>query len=113
MNEIEQDTQAPFRAPVVRSTVVVLGVILASVLVVLGSLVWLRGHTHATERDAWRRVPDQVSALELKGFVTPPALAKDRARLRQFGWVDRKKHLVHVPIDVAMELYLKREEQTR
>jgi hypothetical protein len=34
--------------------------------------------------------------------------ARDRARLDQLGWVDRDAGVVHVPIDLAMELTVDR-----
>jgi hypothetical protein len=39
-------------------------------------------------------------------FVTPVVspLERERRALERFGWVDRAQGLVHVPIDVAMEL---------
>ena len=109
MSELEQDSQRPFRTPVVASTFVVVGVTVGAALVVLASLGLLRGRVHdePDEGDSWRQVPGQVAGLELKAFVTPASVERDRERLRAFGWVDREEKLVHVPIEVAMELYLK------
>ena len=110
MSELKQDSEAPFRTPVLRSTFVVLGVIVGAGVVVLASLGILRGRIRdgAGKGDLWRRVPEQVGAIELKAFETPPSLARDRKQLHEFGWVDRKRGVVHVPIDLAMELYLER-----
>ena len=48
--------------------------------------------------------------IETRPFELPTEaeqLARDaQARLRSYGWVDRDRGLVHVPLDVAIELYL-------
>lgn len=36
---------------------------------------------------------------------------RQRTRLESWGWVDRERGLVHMPIDRAIELRLKREER--
>ncbi len=110
MSELRQDSERPYRMPVLASTFVVVSVTVGAFLVVPLSLGLLRGRVHdePDKGDSWRKVPGQVAALELKGFGTPAKVERDRERLRSFGWVDREQRRVHVPIEVAMDLYLAR-----
>ena len=43
--------------------------------------------------------PDPLAALEKLG-------AQEEARLNAYGWVDRQKQLVHIPIDTAIDVLL-------
>ncbi len=114
MTELEQDTEPVFVKPVVASTVVVLSVITLSVGVVFASLAYLRGHVGADagRAGAWRHVPSQVSSIELHLFGREQNVLGDSAQLEHYGWVDRERGLVHLPIDVAMELYLQEAQRS-
>lgn len=60
-------------------------------------------------------VPVDVEAVELHTFDIPTAAEIDgiaaRARLASWGWVDRDRRRVHMPIEVAMELLLREEAE--
>jgi len=68
----------------------------------------------ATPPRMWTTVPDEVNAMELTPFGLMPAPElqgrADRARLESFGWVDRDAGVLHIPIQEAFDLYLKRSE---
>ena len=44
-------------------------------------------------------------AAESQGFADH---ARDDVHLSSYGWIDRERGIVHVPIDVAIEIYLAR-----
>jgi hypothetical protein len=55
---------------------------------------------------------DEVNGMEMGLYAR--ARASDRrvpavARLNSYGWVDRNAGVVHIPIEIAFELYLARE----
>ena len=56
--------------------------------------------------------PVEVSAVEQEPFARGAAADRDRRaaqhRLASYGWVDRDKGLVHIPIERAIDLYLER-----
>lgn len=43
------------------------------------------------------------------GQASPPAAEPARARLQSYGWSDRERRTVHIPLSRAVELYLARE----
>lgn len=55
-------------------------------------------------------VPEEVNAMELTLFDTelPSELAvrEARAYLQSFGWIDAEAGVAHIPIEVAIDLYL-------
>lgn len=112
MIELEQDREEVHEAAVAISTLVVVSVIALSSLTVWIFTRSLRGHIRLETADAhwWKVVPESVKGIELHGFQAQTASARAvraaRVRLASYGWTDRDAGLVHVPIDVAMELYL-------
>ena len=54
--------------------------------------------------------PDEMQAVEMQVFgqVSHPQRPGEdvERRLSRYGWVDRKQQRVHIPIQVAMELYV-------
>lgn len=61
--------------------------------------------------DAAEPVPLVRSSLEREIFREwptefPRRRAADRKRLNEWGWIDRRRGLVHMPIDVAMRIHL-------
>ena len=56
------------------------------------------------------QVPEEVNAMETTLFddTSPSELdhARERDRLGRFGWVDAEAGIAHVPIDVAIDMYL-------
>jgi len=70
----------------------------------------------ATERSARRTTPD-YNAIE-RGLFQSEAQGIElhqRAEvfLSSYGWVDRDQEIIHVPIEVAVELYLARQRGQR
>lgn len=60
--------------------------------------------------------PEPLQAASLRTeLLTEPAVAPPHVpqaqHLHRWGWVDREAGLVHVPIDVAMQLWLTEEQQ--
>lgn len=57
-----------------------------------------------------QEVPAEVNTMELTLFDTelPSEIAvrDERAYLDSFGWIDPRAGIAHVPIDVAIDLYL-------
>lgn len=41
----------------------------------------------------------------------PTILDRDRVTLNSFGWVDRGRRVIHVPVDVAMDLVARRQRK--
>lgn len=62
----------------------------------------------AASVSAAQRPESEVSNVRSELFRGPAAgerlKAAQRARLTQFGWVDRDQKIVRIPIDVAMDL---------
>jgi hypothetical protein len=66
----------------------------------------------------WAGVPQDptipsVGPVELELFTRKPTILEtereaDRARLRRWGWVDKSGQRVHVPLSIAIDLYLRR-----
>jgi hypothetical protein len=56
-------------------------------------------------------IQGDINAMETRPFsVEAQGLAahqREDARLHGYGWIDRSRRTVHVPIDVAIDLYLK------
>jgi hypothetical protein len=111
MSELRQDPdRVPGRVLWVGGAHAVL-VIVASVAVVVGlAFVW-RGRVVSNPGGAWEeRVPAGVSHVASAPYDrTSESEREARAaheRLSTYGWVDRANRRIHVPIDVATELYL-------
>jgi hypothetical protein len=58
------------------------------------------------------RVPPEVSAMETTQFGERAQGLEDRraasAWLSTYGWIDRQAGVVHIPIETAIDLYLRR-----
>jgi len=59
-----------------------------------------------------RGVPPEVNAMETTPFSVeaqgPGSHRVAESHLSSYGWIDREHRIVHVPIDVAFDLYLAR-----
>lgn len=99
-----------------------LGVVgLGVIVVIVASVLVANGLGACTSRGlglAWLGpppppVPSEVNAMETTVFTTEAQGLEFHRRAAQFlasyGWVDREGQLVHVPIEVAFELYLARQ----
>ncbi len=117
--DVRQDPdRVPGRLVVVAAIVVVVTIAVSVVAVVLmtGEL---RGKLRSNPQGAaWEEhIPAQVGHVESAPFgdatdAEREALAA-REHLASFGWVDRTRGRVHVPIDVAMDLYLQQQGRAR
>lgn len=94
----------------VRLGALVLGVL--SVLSVIAAWLMLVPTPGALERGTPRPVvtfgePAHIET-HLFGGADPisPSTAAALRRLERFGWVDRRTGIVHVPVELAMDLYL-------
>ena len=100
---IEQEPDRVPRGVVRASTLVVAIMILASIGAVL-----LLGRGDLREVLRARKGPP--ARIEETLYIAPTPLELLRGAqlqwLRGYGWVDRQKGIVHVPIEVAAELYL-------
>ncbi len=86
------------------------------VALALGALLILMGVVHLVSITMNPRIVEQT-----KAFPPKPRLQADPAReltrlresedvvLKNYGWVDRSRGIVHVPISDATELYLQRQ----
>lgn len=65
----------------------------------------------ATPLEGMQRIPEDINGMELVLFDEPaPAYvqrARQEPRLRAYGWVSREAGVVHIPIERAMELYVR------
>jgi hypothetical protein len=100
-------------------TGVAIGVVLATILGVwvawgIGSCTTRElGGRWARAGTAGERVPPEVNAIETGTFrAQAQGIELNRrteAYLSTYGWVDRNRGIVHVPLDVAFDLYLARQ----
>jgi hypothetical protein len=111
MKQDEPDTED--RRSVVLSTLVVIATVL-----LCGAIVRVitprapRAHARAATITAHPFAPSGVEDASL--FSTTVAgerrTRESRERLQTYGWVDRTRGIVHIPIEVAMQLYIANEE---
>ncbi|NUO51779.1 MAG: hypothetical protein HOV80_23245 [Polyangiaceae bacterium] len=96
---------------------VVIGVILATGCAV-GAAAWLGASWRASFGDepysggAVIGPPREVDGTPMSLFSDPdpPEATTAEEQLTSYGWVDEERGIVHVPIDVAIDLYLERTE---
>ncbi len=60
----------------------------------------------SARQDAPREV--EGTPMALFSDPEPPSRVEAEAHLEAYGWVDEEAGIVHVPIDVAIDLYLER-----
>jgi hypothetical protein len=56
-----------------------------------------------------RTMPSTVSSVQTGLFARAAGASStnaEAARLRTYGWVDRERGLVHIPVERAMDLYI-------
>jgi hypothetical protein len=111
MMDLRQDPdRVPGRVVALGAVIVVATIILSVVVVLVLTEAW-RGRISTSAGGASvGRVPSEVNHLESGPFDRRTDGERDalaaRSRLGGYGWVDRARGRVHVPIDVAMELLL-------
>ncbi len=113
--EHERAPQEEDALPTRRVSMVLAALVLLSLGCILYASLVLRGSEREIRaQDAGRipaRAPDQAGPIgpdrhllsERRRFVDE-WLAPQRRRLQQWGWVDRERGIVHMPIDKAMEI---------
>ena len=115
--------QEPDLLPGKKVTTVLVGLI---VIVVIGYVAaFLLGDCRARELGAppdrrvteAERIPAEVNAMETTIFDEEAQGLEDQEvateRLDSYGWVDRERGLVHIPIEQAFDVYLERREEER
>ncbi|HET8936058.1 MAG TPA: hypothetical protein VFN67_21575 [Polyangiales bacterium] len=106
MNQ-EAERVRPVATLSITAWVVLFGVLLS---VVAALLLFARNRTLTQAESATEptRPEPEVSHVRSELFRAPGAAerlnAQQRQKLAQFGWVDRERQLVHIPIDLAMDL---------
>lgn len=45
--------------------------------------------------------------------IVSPSVALRKEKLHSYGWIDKEKRIIHIPIEFAMELLAKRKEVSR
>lgn len=117
MSVLRQQPDGIERRPLLVSALVVVLAIVASALTVWLITLHYRGTVVAWPGAAQRFLgtPEDVSALELHPFSERTAAERQRdsamKQLAGYGWVDRERGLLRVPIDVAARLYLRAESE--
>ena len=113
MMRFQHDDAGVMRWPVVLSTLVVIVVVIAGLTGVARLTSAIRGHL--VSRAEPSAVREDVSQIEALTFARETAaernMREQRTHLKSYGWVNRERGIVHVPVDVAMRLYL--EEQRK
>ena len=119
------DERAPLRqeaegTPVLLITGALLVTVMFSALLIGTSYFLLRGQ-EARLRPSGQfdektlRVRPRVSEVLQEPFTIPharPSLrAQQQEELDRFGWIDRRRRIVHIPIDEAMKLVADRAQQ--
>jgi len=99
MTDHHQTSNKPAEVPSMGSRIL-LGVTVLILLIagIFGAL-WLNGSSSATDQEDAER-----SAVRVKNLAE--LQASDTAALTTYGWNDRTKGIVHIPITKAMELVL-------
>jgi hypothetical protein len=104
-----------------RISAVVIGAVLATIAGVL--VAYAIGRCRARELGVdWIPPPprpqirSEVNAVETRPFaLQAQGLEGNRTAedwLSSYGWVDRERRIIHVPIEVAFDLYLARQQET-
>ena len=106
MLQIDQEPDRVPRGPIRTAAVVIAAAIAASVGAVL--LLWNPGaFRELTRRHEPPPPPARIDVIPYQ-LPTEAELLRRAAdeRLRSYGWVDRATSIVHVPLAVAIDLYL-------
>jgi hypothetical protein len=101
---VDQEPDHVPRRVLLQSTAVVVVAVIASILAAL----WLaRSQVGEELTPASTEVPQPLDAT-LFDLMTPAELARRSAgiHLTSYGWVDKARGIIHVPIAVATERYL-------
>lgn len=102
--------QEPERVPTGRVAIIGVGVVVISAVIVLIAIA-IGPRVIASEATAGRRVPERLGRMPTNLFLSPVTTGIDRLRrqrqtLTRYGWTDRQRNEVRVPLDQAVELFL-------
>jgi len=114
-NPDPEPRQSEDELPTRRLLVIAAVTLLVFAVGVLGSTwIWARGG-RGDSASGPERVPPPVGSPEI-GMVFQPTFdqfadgqalqERQRARLRSYGWIDRRRGIVHVPVDQGIDRYL-------
>jgi hypothetical protein len=112
MIDVRQDPDhVPGRVVVLAAAVVIATIAVSVVAVALMTTGWRDQLRSNPQGAGWEeRIPADVSHVEAAAFGRATDAERDavaaRLELTRYGWNDRARGRVHVPIDVAMRLYL-------
>jgi hypothetical protein len=115
MAQLEPATQENEQLGRAAPLAVMLGVLVFSSLLCLVAYLAFslraRTHTHAATSAVVVRPEPEVSRVRMQLLKQPGAgqqlQAQQRRALQGYGWVDQKRGIVRIPIDVALDLELK------
>ena len=101
--------QEPDRLPGRWLAVIAAGAVIFSIVLVGAALLLERQRSDPAPE--WPPPPSSVGAMETELFreeATRRELwPRQRARLQSYGWVDRRAEVVHIPLERAMDLWLR------
>ena len=101
MTELHDPDRVPTRLVVVASIIVVIAILASIGAAFLVGGHWLR---------ETMRTDEPPAQIETSVFREQTEAERDRTaaadHLTRYGWVDRDRAIVHVPLEVAIELYL-------
>ncbi|MBA4031256.1 MAG: hypothetical protein C0478_10270 [Planctomyces sp.] len=61
----------------------------------------------------YKQREDQKKVVDAQPVFADSVLAEQRSRLNEYGWIDKEKQIVAIPIDRAMEIVVKEEAAKR
>jgi len=97
------------------TTMITIALCFATHLILRARLIQLRPSYRFPERDL--PAPHDVATVRQELFRVadprPPLQEEQRAGLAGFGWVDRERGIVRVPIDTAMEIVAQQSAKKR
>jgi hypothetical protein len=111
MSTVSHEPSDIERGPLLLSMAVVVFVIILCLIVAYALTRAERGRVAMGTNPAWYlNQRSDVSQVELQVFADETdaerASRVGKVKLQSYGWVNRKQGIVHVPVDVAMQLYL-------
>jgi hypothetical protein len=112
--------QEPDRVPAGLITAVI-GIVIVAIGIGVALMHWIEDYETAevngdpkAPAEQIGAIPNQVNTSETPPFTVEAQGLDDNARadawLGSYGWVDRQRGIVHVPLDAAYELYLGRQQ---
>jgi hypothetical protein len=99
---------------IVKLTMMLMGIVIALSFILFGLTVYFRNRqpmTFAqTEEQIQAQAPPPLPHLEEKPGVGLKKLRQEKEHLlHSYGWIDKKKKIIHIPIENAMRLLVMKE----